>query len=150
MGRTIQSYRGRMRVFDDDIDLLVIMSMMIETIQDHKNQNIYACLVESAVDWEWVIEAYGPGSISLQLDERLKDEIVRDAFLSVLRDVRTKLESFGEWVPLQFLNGLVMFSLLAKTRPKEQVITISQVQPAGDLLKVVQALEELVAGDALL
>src|SRR6266481_904667 len=84
-------------------------------------RRIYACLVESAADWEWVIEAYGPGSISLRLDESLKDEIVRDAFLSVLRDVRTKLESFGEWVPLQFLNGLVMFSLLAKTRPKEQV-----------------------------
>ena len=45
-----------------------------------------------------MITAYGPGSISLRLDERLKDEIVRDAFLSVLRDVRTKLESFGEWV----------------------------------------------------
>jgi len=135
-----------MRIFDDDIDLLIIMSMMIETIKDQKNQNIYACLVESAADWEWVIEAYGPGSISLRLDERLKDEIVRDAFVSVLRDVRTNLESFGEWVPLEFLNGLNMFSLLGNARPKGQVITICQAQPAGDLLKVVQALEELVAG----
>ena len=48
MGRTIQSYHDRMRVFNNDINLLIILSMIIETIKDHKNQNIYACLVESA------------------------------------------------------------------------------------------------------
>ena len=143
MGRTIQSYHDRMRVFDNDVDLLIILSMIIETIKDHKNQNIYACLVESAADWAWVIKAYGPGSISLRLDERLKDGIVRDAFLSILRDVRTKLESFGERVPLEFLNGLVMFSLLALPSEDPRIV-ISQAQPARDLLKVVR-LEELVS-----
>jgi hypothetical protein len=144
MGRTIQSYRDGIRVFDNDIDLLIILSMIIETIKDHKNPNISACLAESAAHWEWVIKAYGPGSISLRLDESLKDETVHDAFLSVLRDVRTKLESFGDWVPLEFLNGLVMFSLLALPSEDPRIV-ISQAQPARNLLKVVRDLEELVS-----
>src|SRR5215510_16052014 len=111
MARSYQLYRDRVRVFDD-IDLLIIMSMIIETIKEH--ENIYACLVESTAHWEWVIEAYGPGLIGLGLDQKLREQAVRDAFLSVLRDVKTKLELFGEWVPLEFINGLVMFSLLAK------------------------------------
>ena len=54
----------------------------------------------AAGDWEWVIEAYGPGIIELDLDQKLREQTVRAAFLSVLRDVKTKLESFGESVPL--------------------------------------------------
>jgi|SRR5262245_45491625 len=141
MARSRQSYRDRMRVFDD-IDLLIIMSMIIETIKEH--ENLYDCLVESAADWEWVIKAYGPGLIQLGLNQKLREQTVRDAFLSVLRDVRTKLESFGEWVPLEFINGLVMFSLLAKPSGEPRIV-ISQVQPATDLLKVVRELEELVS-----
>ena len=144
MARSIQLYRDRMRVFDD-IDLPIVMSMIIETIKDHKDQNIYACLVESAADWEWVIEAYGPGIIQLGLNQKLREQTVRDAFLSVLRDVRIKLEPFGELVPLEFLNGLVMFSLLAKHSAEPRIV-ISQAQLASDLLKVVRDLEELVAG----
>jgi hypothetical protein len=132
--------------FFDDIDLLIIMSMMIETLKEPKDENIYACLVESANSWEREIEGYGPGVIELGLDASLREPIAREAFVSVLSDVRTRLQSFGEWVPLEFLNGLIMFPLLAKTRPEEQVIKISQAQPASRLLKVVRDLEELVAG----
>jgi hypothetical protein len=74
----------------------------------------------------------------------LREQTARDAFLSVLRDVKTKLESFGEWVPLEFINGLVMFSLLAKPSGDPRIV-ISQVQPTTDLLKVVRELEELVS-----
>ena len=81
--------------------------MIIETIKEH--ENIHACLVESAADWEWVIKAYGPGTIGLGLNQKLRERAVRAAFLSVLRDVKTKLESFGEWVPLEFLNGWLCF-----------------------------------------
>ena len=143
MANTIQLYRDRKRVFYD-IELLIIMSMIIETIKEHKHENIYACLMESANYWERQIERYAPGIIELGLEERLREQIVRDTFLSVLRDVRTRLESFGEWVSVEFLNGLVMCPLLAKTRPKEQVITFSQAQPASRLLKGVRDLEELV------
>jgi hypothetical protein len=142
MAHTIQLYRDRISVFDD-IDLLIIMSMIIETIKDPNNHNIYACLEESAADWEWVIEAYGPGIIELGLDQKIREQTVRDAFLSVLRDVKTKLESFGEWVRLEFLNGLVMFSLLALPSEDPRIV-ISLAQPASDLLKVVRELEELV------
>jgi len=69
---------------------------------------------------------------------------MRDAFLSVLRDVKTKLETFGEWVPLEFINGLVMFTLFAR-HPGPRIV-ISQAQPASVLLKVVHDLEELIAG----
>ena len=141
MARSRQSYRDRMRVFDD-IDLLIIMSMIIETIKEH--ENLYDCLVESAADWEWVIKAYGPGLIQLGLNQKLREQTVRDAFLSVLRDVRTKLESFGEWVPLEFINGLVMFALFAR-HPGPRIV-ISQPQPASVFLKVVHDLEELIAG----
>jgi len=143
MARTIQLYRDRISVFDD-IDLLIIMSMIIETIKGPKNHHIYACLAESAADWEWVIEGYGPGIIQLGLDQKLREQTVRDAFLSVLRDVKTKLESFGEWVPLEFINGLVMFALFAR-HPGPRIV-ISQAQPASVLLKVVRDLEELIAG----
>jgi hypothetical protein len=142
MAHTIQLYRDRISVFDD-IDLLIIMSMIIETIKDPNNHNIYACLEESAADWEWVIEAYGPGIIELGLDQKIREQTVRDAFLSVLRDVKTKLESFGEWVPLEFLNGLVMFSLLALPSEDPRIV-ISLAQPACDLLKVVREIEELI------
>jgi hypothetical protein len=140
MARSIQLYREGVRVFDD-INLLMILSMIIETIKEH--ENIYACLVESAADWEWVIKAYGPGTIGLGLKQKLREQAVRAAFLSVLRDVKTKLESFGEWVPLEFLNGLVMFSLLALPSEDPRIV-ISLAQPASDLLKVVRELEELV------
>jgi hypothetical protein len=140
MGRSIPLYREGVRVFDD-INLLMILSMIIETIKEH--ENIYACLVESAADWEWVIKAYGPGTIGLGLKQKLREQAVRAAFLSVLRDVKTKLESFGEWVPLEFLNGLVMFSLLALPSEDPRIV-ISLAQPASDLLKVVRELEELV------
>ena len=143
MARTIQLYRDRISVFDD-IDLLIIMSMIIETIKGPKNHHIYACLAESAADWEWVIEGYGPGIIRLGLDQHLREQTMRDAFLSVLRDVKTKLESFGEWVPLEFINGLVMFALFAR-HPGPRIV-ISQAQPASVLLKVVHDLEELIAG----
>ena len=143
MARTIQLYRDRISVFDD-IDLLIIMSMIIETIKDPKNHHIYACLEESAADWEWVIEGYGPGIIELGLDQHLREQTMRDACLSVLRDVKTKLESFGEWVPLEFINGLVMFALFAR-HPGPRIV-ISQAQPASVLLKVVHDLEELIAG----
>src|SRR5262245_31653600 len=143
MARSYQLYRDRVTVFDD-IDLLIIMSMIIETIKEH--ENIYACLVESTADWEWVIEAYGPGLIGLGLDRKLREQAVRDAFLSVLRDVKTKLESFGEWVPLEFINGLVMFALFARHDPGDPRIVISQAQPASVFLKVVYDLEELIAG----
>src|SRR5262245_59192340 len=142
MAHTIQLYRDRIGVFDD-IDLLIIMSMIIETIKDPKNHHIYACIEQSAADWEWVIEGYGPGIIQLGLDQKLREQTVRDAFLSVLRDVKTKLELFGEWVPLEFINGLVMFSLLAKHPGR---IVISQAQPASVFLKVVHDLEGLIAG----
>jgi hypothetical protein len=132
--------------FFDDIDLLILMSMMIETIKEPKDENIYAYLAESANSWQREIEGYGPGVIELGLDASLRETIAREAFVSVLSDVRTRLQSFGEWVPLEFLNGLIMFPLLAKTRPEEQVIKISQAQPASRLLKVVRDLEELVAG----
>jgi len=145
MTHTIQSYQDRMRFFDD-IDLLILMSMMIETIKEPKDENIYACLAESANSWQREIEGYGPGVIELGLDASLREPIAREAFVSVLSDVQTRLQSFGEWVPLEFLNGLIMFPLLAKTRPEEQVIKISQAQPASRLLKVVRDLEELVAG----
>ena len=145
MAHTIQLYRDRISVFDD-IDLLIIMSMIIETIKDPNNHNIYACLEESAADWEWVIEAYGPGIIELGLDQNLREQTMRDAFLSVLRDVKTKLESFGEWVPLEFINGLVMFALFARHDSGDPRIVISQAQPASVLLKVVRDLEELIAG----
>jgi len=143
MARTIQLYRDRISVFDD-IDLLIIMSMIIETIKGPKNHHIYACLAESAADWEWVIEGYGPGIIELGLDQHLREQTMRDAFLSVLRDVKTKLESFGEWVPLEFINGLVMFALFAR-HPGPRIV-ISQAQLASVLLKVVHDLEELIAG----
>ena len=143
MARTIQLYRDRISVFDD-IDLLIIMSMIIETIKGPKNHHIYACLAESAADWEWVIEGYGPGIIRLGLDQHLREQTMRDAFLSVLRDVKTKLESFGEWVPLEFINGLVMLTLFAR-HPGPRIV-ISQAQPASVLLKVVHDLEELIAG----
>src|SRR5215510_225642 len=143
MGRTIQLYRDRTSVFDG-IDLLIIMSMITETIKDPKNHHIYACLEESAADWEWVIEAYGPGIIELGLDQHLREQKMRDALLSVLRDGKTKLESFGEWVPLEFINGFVMFALFAR-HPGPRIV-ISQAQPASVLLKVVHDLEELIAG----
>jgi hypothetical protein len=139
MARSIQLYREGVRVFDD-INFLIILSMIIETI---KEQNIYACLVESAADWEWVIKAYGPGTIGLGLNQKLREQAVRAAFCLCLRDVKTKLESFGEWVPLEFLNGLVMFSLLALPSEDPRIV-ISLAQPASDLLKVVRDLEELV------
>src|SRR5262245_6848037 len=145
MGRTIQLYRDRTSVFDD-IDLLIIMSMITETIKDPKNHHIYACLEESAADWEWVIEAYGPGIIQLGLDQHLREQTMRDAFLSVLRDVKTKLESFEKWVPLEFINGLVMFALFARHDSGNPRIVISQAQPASVFLKVVHDLEELIAG----
>ena len=145
MAHTIQLYRDRISVFDD-IDLLIIMSMIIETIKDPKNHHIYACLEESAADWEWVIEAYGPGIIELGLDQKLREQTVRDAFLSVLWDIKTKLESFREWVPLEFINGLVMFALFARHDSGDPRIVISQAQPASVLLKVVRDLEELIAG----
>src|SRR5262245_2919729 len=144
MARTIQLNRDRISEFDD-IDLLIVMSMIIETIKDDpKNHHIYARLEESAADWEWVIEAYGPGIIRLGLDQHLREQTMRDAFLSVLRDVKTKLESFGEWVPLEFINGLVMLTLFAR-HPGPRIV-ISQAQPASALLKVVHDLEELIAG----
>src|SRR5262245_6029083 len=137
MASTIQLYRDRINVFND-IDLLILMSMIIDTIRDTKNHHIYACLEESAADWEWVIEGYGPGIIQLGLDQHLREQEMRDAFLSVLRDVNTKLESFGEWVPLEFINGLVMFALFAR-HPGPRIV-ISQAQPASVLLKVVRDL----------
>src|SRR5262247_752210 len=94
MARTIQLYRDRINVFND-IDLLIIMSMIIETIKDPKNHHIYACLEESAADWEWVIGGYGPGIIELGLDQHLREQAMRDAFLSVLRDVNTSWNHLG-------------------------------------------------------
>jgi hypothetical protein len=62
--------------------------------------------------------------------------------VSVLREIRARLELFGERVPLDFIHGLVMLSIFAED--KEPRIQITKPQRVEELLKVVENLEELI------
>lgn len=137
MGHTFQIYRDRAERFDD-LDLLIIMSMVIDYINEH--QEVYPSIIQTLKNWEDRIAGYAPGVIELNFDRELSEDAVRYAFLSVLSEVRAKLVSFGDSVPLEFLQHLAMFRLFGR----EGTIRFLRPYPTDQLLATVAALEKLV------
>ena len=137
MASSLQIYAGRHERFND-IDLLIITSMVIDFIHEH--QSTYHSLAESVKYWEENITGYAPGIIRLNLDEELYQDAARHAFLLVLSEVRAKLASFGESIPIESLKSLAMYRLWGGYG----TITFSQPQRTDQLLATVANLEKLV------
>jgi hypothetical protein len=108
MAHTIQRYGDRVERFND-IDLLIIMSIVIDYINEHKD--VYPSIMQTLQYWEERIAGYAPGFIQLDYDKELNEDAVRHAFLFILSEVRAKLASFGDSVPVEFLRCLAMFRL---------------------------------------
>ena len=138
MASSLQIYAGRHERFND-IDLLIITSMVIDVIHEH--QSTYHSLAESVKYWEENITGYAPGIIRLNLDEELYQDAARHAFLLVLTEVRAKLVSFGGSIPIESLKSLAMYRLWGDDY---ETITFSQPQRTDRLLAVVANLEKLV------
>lgn len=135
MAHTIQTYRGRMKYFND-IDLLLITSLIIENIDEH--QTSYHSLAQSARYWEGRLAGYAPGVIILDFDKELNEEAARRAFLSVLSKVQAKLVSFGDSIPVEFLRSLI------KRGGNDTVIKFFKPGKTDQLLATVADLEELI------
>ena len=73
-----------------------------------------------------------------QIDKNLNEEDARRAFLSVLWEVRIKLTSFGESIPIEFLRSLI------KRGGNDEIIRFFKPGQTDPLLAAVADLEELI------
>jgi len=96
MAHSSQEFAGRNKSFND-VDLLVLLHLMMRNVKGVVDDP----QVEQRLTSEWreVFEIYGPGLITLGLDELAENETMKQAYLRVLRATEEHLDTIGPVYP---------------------------------------------------
>ena len=126
MGHEIVVYRGRHMVIHD-MDLWAIRHFLLNGAEASGNSDL-AAFVRG---WDWV----GPGVyLGLEFDLFLHDDEAREcAFVTLLRAAQVSIQSFGEFVPLDYLAANVSWpqACFADAQPVER--WVKQIAKLEDL-----------------
>jgi hypothetical protein len=113
----------------NDRDLSLVMSILVEdTEPDPRELEPYLERWRKGITWA------GPGTISLYLDEIVRDGLA-DVIGRALERVAIRLERFGNWIPVDILNA----------RYRSQGQRFLDTYPVERLQQTVDQLLELLA-----
>jgi hypothetical protein len=100
MASSLQSFGGKAELFND-LDLMVLLQFVAEIVSD---SNELAALSNSVGAWNKAVRIAGPGVLDLALEENLKTPTERSAMASALRQLKTRVSTFGSIIPAAVLN----------------------------------------------
>lgn len=130
MGHEIIEYRDRFARFND-MDLWTVRHFLLAEASSSGSYEMAAFIQ----GWEWICPGVYEG---IDFGQYFTGESARQqAFLKLLELARARIQSFGEVVPLDYLETTVNSSTSYYMR----------AQPISRFVEVIEKLEELFAGE---
>lgn len=123
MATSIQVSLGRAEAFNE-LDLLVLVHLMLQAASQMSQTPETAELVSRL---KIVCEGYGPGTMDLQLDDIRKNDVLRSAYLGILKVTMARLASAGPTVPARaIMTGWLTRGVRINDFSAELIRTASQ------------------------